>query len=154
MTKALDMCARDFSGATKQWADYIKGNLGYDYDVTADVTIRGDRLQIYLVGKDTFQRKNEYDYGSDQVGRLGIAAVHDIATDWDEICKDVWAQLQRAMPRDERELRFSMEAMGGFIEKASSLTSVVGKMIAERVKAARDEATNYMIEHRGWAPAE
>ncbi len=153
MTKFIDVTAQDMHGATVQWREYITKNLGYDHGITCSVSVSNGKCEVFMSGTDAFQEAAR-PYGSDHVGRLFLVENHAQDDEWDAICKSVWQRLKKAMPRDERELRASMKMMGGIIERAPSFTSAVGKMIAERIKATRDEATKHMIEHHGWQVAE
>lgn len=149
MTKFIDVNARDLLGAANQWNDYITGTLGYDCDVGVQVGFENGRGSVWLRAGDKFQAGVPY---GDIIGRCGVVLVCNPEDEFEPFCQSVWDRLKKLMPRDERELRAGMKMMGAFIESAPSFTSAVGKMIAERIKATRDEATNYMIEHHGWKP--
>jgi hypothetical protein len=155
MTTFIDVSVRDLLGASAQWRSYVTDKLGFDSDISVQVGLDGGKPFVWITAKDAFQKNPDrpYAYG-EQTGALTILENYAVDAEWGFVCSDVWERLQKAMKRDERELRFSMSAMGGLIERAPSLTSAVGKMIADRIKSARDEATQYMIEHHGWQPAE
>lgn len=149
MTKFIDMSIRDINGACVQWAAHLKNHLGYDYDVTVQAGINNERGEVYIRGGDKFQEAHTT-YSSDHIGRTFHIEAFAVDEDWDAVCKRVWEKLGKSMQRDERELRAGLKMMGGIVEHAPSFTSLVGKMFAERIKTARDEATNFMIEHHGW----
>lgn len=149
--KFIDITARDMSGAAKQWADYVTGTLGCDYGISIEVTVTHKGGTVWLRGYDKFQDNTEHRH---QVGRLSYIDSFDVTDEWEAICDRAWEKLKRAMKRDERELRHGLGVMGGVIEHAPSYTSAVGKMLAERILAARDEASAHLIEFRQPQPGE
>lgn len=151
MTKFMDVTARDMHGAAVQFESYVRDRLGFDYTIEARVVAKGQRFEITVTGTDKWQQDGRYEH---RVGQLYASQTGHLDCEFEDVCKLIWEDLQKAMQRDERELRYGMKLMGGFIEHAPSFTSAVGKMVADRIKAARDEATNYMIEHHGWQAAE
>lgn len=150
MTQFIDITTRDLIGAAAQWREHLTGTLGYDYEITVQVGTNNGKCELYLRADDKFQCPEGHSYSDNQVGRFSFLETASVDEDWDAICNRVWDRMKTAMPRDERELRAGMKMMGSIIEQAPSFKSAVGMMFAERIKAARDEATNYMIEHHGW----
>lgn len=149
--KFIDATARDMQGAAIQMERYIRAQLGFDHSVAAEVTATPRGFQIYARGQDDFQQASGWEH---RIGQLSLIENAKPEDDFESACKRAWERLERAMKRDERELRHGLKLMGALIEGAPSFTSEVGKLFAARIKTARDEATNHMIEHHGWKPAE
>lgn len=149
--KFIDITARDMSGAAKQRADYVTGTLGFDYSVLVEVAVTQKGGNLWIRGSDKFQENTEHRYIT---GRLAYLDAFDADAEWEAICDRAWEKLKRAMKRDERELRHGLGVMGGVIEHTPSYTSAVGKMLAERILAARDEASAHLIEFRRSQPGE
>lgn len=148
MKKISDMTLSDLRGAFVQFENYIRGELGFDYSIKVSIEMEPERVTIWCAGDDAFQKDVNYGH---KVGHLACIVHAKPDDDYEATIREMWDRLQKAMRRDERELRFGLKRMGGILEEGKSFTSHVGKMFAERIKAARDEATNYMIEHHGWA---
>lgn len=138
-----DMTPTDFQGAARQWLGYLTGKLGFDYALEAQVRIGPDRIDVWLYAQDKFQEAGRYE---NRVGQLCSSQSFAMDSDWGEACKQVWEKLQNAMPRDEREMRHGLRLMGSFLDDAPTYTSAVGKMLAERIRALRDEVTGNLLE--------
>lgn len=135
----------DIVGACAQWTDYVKTTLSYDNDIGVQCGLSNGRLEVWIRAGDAFQKGVHWDR---VVGRLSCLQHFTLEDDWEESCKLVWERLKSAMQRDEREIRHAMSSMGSVIEDSTSFTSAVGKLFAERIRTARDEVNQHMIEHR------
>lgn len=145
MTEFLDVSARDLSGAVQQFRSYISGTLGFDELAHAEIGVKNGDARIVMHGHDSFQKSERYDR---KVGQLCIVEEFPLDSSWEEMIAAAWEKLNRAMPRDERELRHSMTALGGALEHSTTYTSAVGLMLVERIKKVRDDATAALIEYR------
>jgi hypothetical protein len=145
MTAFKDLSVADMIGASKQFEDYLKEHLGFDFDVRAEISVVNSKGQVYLRGGDAFQKDAEY---SRKIGQFFLIEPCSLDADWEAHCEMLWKKLQKAMPRDEREMRHGLAAMSGIIEHAPSYQSAVGKMLADRVLKLRDEVNDNLIEYR------
>lgn len=66
MTKFSELSVTDIMGATKQWSAYAKDVLGFDDDVSVDVTVKPLAGQVWVRGSDKFQSETDW---SKKVGR-------------------------------------------------------------------------------------
>lgn len=151
MTKIRDIGFADLLGASVQWRAYIRDTLGFDNQIRAEAGVSNDEAHVYLAGRDLFQEYTDYNR---KIGQLHLMETANVDSDWDEFSVQIWERLQKAMKRDERELRHGLTVMGGVIEHSKTYTSAVGKMLADRILAARDEASAHLIEFRQAQPAE
>lgn len=148
MTKVSELSARDIAGAAHQWNDYLTNTLGFAragryQDSAASVDVSGSQITVKLYGHDSFQADTDY---SRKVGQLFHSQPYPMDADWDEVCTATWDALKRCMPRDERELRHSMQIMGKVIEDGKGYETEIGSLIANRIKAVRDDANGKLIE--------
>lgn len=141
--KIIDVSSRDFAGAVVQWLSYLKVDLGFDYDVAASVNVGAENVTIAWHGADQFQKLTQWE---DHIGEQKYcSAVFSHDAEWEDACRQVWEKLQSAMHKDERELRHGIKLMGRLLEKGT-YESAIGKMIAERIRAVRDDASAHLIE--------
>lgn len=147
--KITDTTAKDQIGIVWLLRAYVVDKLGFDGNVNVEVRMGDGKGSLYISGHDKFQQDDRYEH---RVGQYWDENNFTTDEDWAEVCKRSWEKLQKAMQRDERELRYGMKTMGILIERAPSFTSAVGKMIADRIIKTRDEAHAHMIEHHGWQP--
>lgn len=155
-TEAQELTIVDLLGAARQWRDYLRDKLGFDdgasanFTVVADNTLGDYKLYLTIYGTDKFQSYEKRAHGTfPTVGHVHESIHFKVGEAWAPIVDKVWAKLETAMPRDERELRFQMKRMGDVIEKAGNgeMTSEIGKMLADRFASARNEVAGHMLTY-------
>jgi hypothetical protein len=142
-TKLTDMKPVDFQGAAEQWRKYLAHTLGFDNTIQAEIRFCGDAVTVWLYGNDKFQDRGSYEH---RVGQVIWSNSFAMDTAWADVSASVWDKLQKSMRRDERELRHSLNVMGGYLEEVPTYTSAIGQMISERIRAVRDEVTGNLLE--------
>lgn len=141
--KIIDVSSRDFAGAVVQWLGYLKADLGFDHDVAASVNVGAENVTIAWHGADQFQKLTQWE---DHIGEQEYCnAVFPHDAEWEDVCVQVWDRLKAAMRKDERELRHGIKLMGRMLEKGT-YESAIGKMIADRIRSVRDDASAHLIE--------
>ena len=125
--------AAELQGLVKQVRSYLEHNLGFSNFTYCQLTIGLDSYQWQIDANDEFQSKLSY---SDRIGRF---CYYNSDKTIEKLQADIWDKLVTHMKRDERELRFGLKMLGDALEGDQSFNSEVGKMIAERIRAVRDD---------------
>lgn len=128
----------DLSGEIKHIKQYLETMLGFDIICQCDIQIKHDKIDLNINAEDRFQSKRSY---RDKIGEVRI---WETGSDLSELLAEAWSQLLKAMKRDERELRFGLAQLGDSIE-GDEFKTEVGKMMAERIKAIRDELSGNLL---------
>lgn len=133
-----EFTAPDLQGTVRLWWQYIQETLGFEQIGSCQILVKHDGFQVLLDADDKFQSKRSY---SDRIGSLNI---FEYGRELDTLINETWRQLTSHMLRDERELRFGMAALGDAIE-GDQLETAIGRLVAERIKAVREELSQHLL---------
>lgn len=146
MRTPFDLSVRDLKGIAQSFDTYLKKNLGFDGSISrAEVYCCIEGVKIYLYGHDKFQQEEHY---SRRQGEFSLTEICPYDQPWEHFLSLVWEKLEKAMPRDERELRHSMTILGAAIENEDGYSTEIGKMIAARIRKVRDDANEMLLTYQ------
>ncbi len=128
----------DLQGEVAHFHRFLTGILGFDQICQCEINVKHERIEVNINAEDKFQLKRPYG------DRIGEVRVWESGSNLAELIEEAWLQLQKTMLRDERELRYGLAQLGNAIEGDGFVTEV-GKMMAARIKATRDELSGNLL---------
>lgn len=137
--KNSDYSLPDLQGELTHFRRYLTENLGFDQISQCEIEIKTEgRVELNINAEDKFQVKRSYG------DRIGEVRIWESGQNLAELIDEVWLELYKAMRRDERELRFGLAQLGDAIE-GDGFQTAVGKLMAERIRATRNEISGNLL---------
>lgn len=128
----------DLQGETAHFRRFLLENLGFDTICQCEINVKHDKVEVNINAEDKFQRARSYGE------RIGEVKIWESGPSIVELIDEAWVVLNKAMHRDERELRYGLAQLGDAIE-GDGFVSEVGKMMAARIRATRDELSGNLL---------
>lgn len=128
----------ELQGTVRQWRQYMEDELGFDTGIQASISVKNEMFHADLNGDDLFQAKRSYNE------RVADVRIWEAEDQLEDLIAQVWEKLRHHMRRDERELRFGLAQLGDTLE-GDQFNTEIGRMIAARIRAVRDEVSSLYL---------